>query len=105
MICPYCRGDLGGAAVRCGGCDTWLHGECALAHGGCTTFGCEGGVFASGPPARARRALTPALPPGLALRRALRGALEVALAPREDLSLAVLSAAGALGLLLAAGVG
>lgn len=102
MICPFCRDGLDEPAVRCGGCGTWLHGECAITHGGCTTFGCQGRAFVTGRPRPARVALEPALPATVALRRALRGGLEVALAPREDLSLAVLSVAGLLGLVAAA---
>ena len=63
VICPYCRAELGPAAVRCSGCGTAHHDGCWNENGRrCTVFRCEGSQI-----------LAPALHPWLA--RALEFAL------------------------------
>lgn len=101
MNCPYCFSELTAAeAVACRTCDTPLHADCARLHGGCVTLGCPGTRFRAGSAVARRRALAPSLGWSTRCRIQTRRALEVALVPAEDVTLAVLGLGGLVGLAL-----
>lgn len=52
--CPYCRADLEGDLVECGGCSTSYHAECAAEHPTCCVLGCEGALAPRSPQAELR---------------------------------------------------
>ena len=50
VICPYCRSELGSAALRCSGCGTAHHESCWNENGRrCTVFRCESGQTLASP--------------------------------------------------------
>ena len=63
VICPYCRSELGAAALRCSCCGTAHHESCWNENERrCTVFRCEGGqTLASPVPPRLARIVEYAL--------------------------------------------
>lgn len=101
MTCPFCLSGLEpGDAVVCRACETPVHAECARLHGGCVTLGCRGTRFKAGTGLAPRRALAPRIARPVSWRVHARRALDEALSPTEDISVALLGLGGLIGLAL-----